>query len=85
VDELIVIYDAFYPRGVMSNKQGTRIKKVMKSTVMAAISPILTNNYLSPSLTERKKTTTYDVGNLGLGLGQAHKFGRIRAVNGLWL
>jgi hypothetical protein len=58
VDELIVVYVALYPKGAMSNKQGTRIKKVMKSTVMAAILPILANNYLSPSLTECKKTTT---------------------------
>jgi hypothetical protein len=40
VDELIVVYVALYPKGAMSNKQGTRIKKVMKSTVMAAILPI---------------------------------------------
>jgi hypothetical protein len=30
-----------------------------------------------------KKTTTYDVGNPGPGLGQAHKCGRVKSVNGI--
>jgi hypothetical protein len=30
-----------------------------------------------------KKTTTYDVGNTGPGLGQAHKGGGVKPVNGI--
>jgi hypothetical protein len=30
-----------------------------------------------------KNTTTYDVGNLGPGLGQAHKCGGVKPVNGI--
>ena len=29
----------------------------------------------------RKETTTYDVGNLGPGLGQAHKCGGVKPAN----
>jgi hypothetical protein len=36
-----------------------------------------TNNHLSSWLTEHKKIKTYDVGNPGPGLGQAHKCGRV--------
>ena len=37
------------------------------------------NNHISPELAEHKKgTTTYDVGNSGSGLGQAHKYGGVR-------
>ena len=34
-------------------------------------------------LTEHKKTTTYDVGNPGSGLGQVHKFGGVKQVYGI--
>ena len=34
-----------------------------------------TNNNISHQIVEHKNTTTYDVGNLGPGLGQAHMFG----------
>jgi hypothetical protein len=30
-----------------------------------------------------EKTMTYEVGNPGLGLGQAQKYGRIKLVNGI--
>jgi hypothetical protein len=37
------------------------------------------NNHISPELTEHKKgTMTYDVGNPGSVLGQAHKYGGVR-------
>jgi hypothetical protein len=35
-----------------------------------------TNDHLLPQLIEHKKTTTYDVGNPGSGLGQAQKLWR---------
>jgi hypothetical protein len=31
----------------------------------------------------KKKTSTYDVGNLGPGLGQAHKCGGVKPGNGI--
>ena len=42
-----------------------------------------TNNYLSPELTEEKKTTVYDVGNPGPALGHAHKYVGVKLVNGI--
>jgi hypothetical protein len=39
-----------------------------------------TDNYLSPQLTEHKKTTTNDVGNPGHGLGQTLKYGGVKPV-----
>jgi hypothetical protein len=50
---------------------------------MASISPITTNYHLSSQLNSMntKKTTTYDVGNPGPGLGQAQKCGRVKPVN----
>ena len=36
------------------------------------------NNHLLLSLTEHKKTTTYDTGNSGPGLGQAEKGGGVK-------
>ena len=35
-------------------------------------------------LTEHKKTMTYDVGNLGPGLGQTHRCDRVKLVNGIY-
>jgi hypothetical protein len=42
-----------------------------------------TNNHLSPQTTEHKNTTAYGVGNLGLGLGQIQKYGRVKPFNGI--
>jgi hypothetical protein len=42
------------------------------------------NNYLSPQLIEHEKMTTiYEIENLGSGLRQAQKYGRIKPVNGI--
>ena len=41
------------------------------------------NNHISPSLTEYKKTMTYDVWNPGPALGQAQKYGWAKIVNGI--
>jgi len=38
---------------------------------------------VSPSITEHKKTTTYDIENSGPGLEQAHIYGGVRPVNGI--
>jgi hypothetical protein len=41
-----------------------------------------TNNHLSNlKLMNIKKTTTYDIGDPGPGLGQAHKCGRLKLIN----
>jgi hypothetical protein len=40
-------------------------------------------NEQSPSLTEHKKSTTYDSGNLGPALQQTQKCGRVKLVNGI--
>jgi hypothetical protein len=41
------------------------------------------NNYLSPQMMNIKKTTTYDVANIGPCSGQALKCGRGKPVNGI--
>ena len=41
-----------------------------------------TNNHLYYYLTEYIKTTTYDVGNTGPGLGQTHKCGGLNRLMG---
>ena len=42
------------------------------------------NNYFSTQLIEHeKKTTAYEFENLGSGLRQAQKYGRIKPVNGI--
>jgi hypothetical protein len=38
---------------------------------------------VSPSITEHKKTTTYDIENSGHGLGQAQISGGVTPVNGI--
>ena len=42
-----------------------------------------TNNYFSPQIIEHKKNMSYDVWNSSSGLGQAHKRGRVKLVNGI--
>jgi hypothetical protein len=43
-----------------------------------------TNSHLSPQITEpKKKTTTYDVGYQGPGLGQAKKCDGAKPINGI--
>jgi hypothetical protein len=42
-----------------------------------------TNNHLWPSPTEHKKTRTYEVRNPSNGLGQTHKCGGAKPVNGI--
>ena len=44
-----------------------------------------TNNHplILTELTDDKKTTTYDVGNPGPSLGQAHIWGGVKYVNGI--
>jgi len=43
------------------------------------------NNHLSTQTTQHKKRLIYDIGNHGLGLGQAQKCGRVKIqpVNGI--
>jgi hypothetical protein len=41
-----------------------------------------TQNHISSQPIEHKKTTTYDVGNSGPGLGQAQKCGVVEQLNG---
>jgi len=46
-----------------------------------------TNNHLSPQIIEQLKTTTYDVGNAGRGLGQARNLAGLNRSKGsqpLW-
>jgi hypothetical protein len=38
-------------------------------------------NHLSHQIIEDEKTTTYDIGNPGPGLGQVQKCGRVKPVN----
>jgi hypothetical protein len=40
---------------------------------------IKTNNHHSAQITEHKKTTTYDIGNSGPGLGQTQTCGRVKS------
>ena len=41
-----------------------------------------TNNHLSAEIIEHKKTTTHGVNHPDSGLGQAHKCGGVKSING---
>ena len=49
--------------------------------VIISININKTNNHLSSELTEHKREMTYDVGNLGPGLGKAQKHGGVKPIN----
>ena len=49
----------------------------------ATILPISTKRTITSHHNWTQNTTTYDVGNPGPGLGQAHKCGRVKPVNGI--
>jgi hypothetical protein len=50
---------------------------------MPPISTKWTTIFHLKALNTKKKTMTYGIGNPGLGLGQAQKYGRIKLVNGI--
>jgi hypothetical protein len=54
---------------------------------LSIIPPIsIKGTITSPQLIEHKKnTTTYNIENLGPGLGQAHTCGRVKPMNGSWM
>ena len=41
-----------------------------------------TNNHLSAEIIEHKKTTTHGINHPYSGLGQAHKCGGVKSING---
>jgi len=43
----------------------------------------LKHMFLSKYGSDKNKTMTYDIGNLGPGLEQAHKCGSVKPVNGI--
>ena len=59
-----------------------KIMKRMFKQWWSTILPIYQQNVQSLlTIVHKKKTTWYDVGNPGLGLGQTQKSGRIKLIN----